>query len=64
MATEAKTPASARTENWREARAWYQRSLAIWLDMRSKNALSPADASKPEDLARRIAQCDEALRDY
>ena len=62
LASDEKTPASKRKELWREARNWYQKSLDIYQDMKSKGTLSGADANKPDELAKEIAKCDEALR--
>jgi non-specific serine/threonine protein kinase/serine/threonine-protein kinase len=47
--------------HWREARSWYQKSLDIWLEMRSRGALARVDADKPQDMAGEIAQCDAAI---
>ncbi len=50
-------------QRWLEARTWYQRSLGIWQDMKSKATLSAAYATKPDEIAREIAKCDAALSD-
>lgn len=47
--------------HWRESRSWYQKSLDIWQDMKSKATLNGADANKPDDVANEIAKCDAAL---
>jgi hypothetical protein len=49
-------------DNWRAAKDSYQKSLAIWQDMKSKGTLSGADANKPDEVAREIARCEQALR--
>ena len=49
-------------DRWRDARDWYQKSVGIYLDMKSKGTLSSADASKPEEISREIARCDDALK--
>jgi tetratricopeptide (TPR) repeat protein len=54
-------PLAKQMEHWREARGWYQKSLDIWLDMRSHNGLTPDDSEKPARIAREIAKCDAAL---
>ncbi len=62
VALRGRTSVSERQDNWREARDWNQKSLAIRQDMKSKGTLSGADASKPEEVAREVARCDLALR--
>ncbi len=59
------TPGTAidqQRQRWLEARTWYQKSLGIWQDMKSKATLSAANATKPDEIAREIAKCDAALR--
>jgi len=48
-------------EHWHEARSWYQKSLDIWLGMRSRGALARVDADKPQEMVGRIAECDIAI---
>jgi tetratricopeptide (TPR) repeat protein len=48
-------------QQWREARSWYQKSLDIWVEMRSRGALARVDADKPQEMAGGIAQCDAAI---
>jgi tetratricopeptide (TPR) repeat protein/tRNA A-37 threonylcarbamoyl transferase component Bud32 len=43
---------------WKVARDYLAQSLAIWEELRNKGALFPAYASKPDEVAREIAQCD------
>jgi non-specific serine/threonine protein kinase/serine/threonine-protein kinase len=62
IASKTGTPVKQQIEHWREARDWYQKSFDIYQDMKSKGTLSGADANKPEELAREIAKCDEALK--
>jgi serine/threonine protein kinase len=64
-AAQASTIASAGsqlTEEWRAAKEAYQKSLDIYQDMKSKGTLSASDATKPDEIARDIANCDQALR--
>ena len=49
-------------EHWHAARAMYVRSQQIWQDMQRRGILTGEDATKPEEVAREIAQCDAALR--
>jgi tetratricopeptide (TPR) repeat protein len=56
-------PAKSQSEDrWREARGWYQKSLDIYQDMKSKGTLNGTDAGKPDELAKEIAKCDAALK--
>jgi len=51
-----------RREHWRAARDMYVRSQAIWQDMQQRGILTGDNDEKPQEVARGIAQCDEALR--
>ena len=46
---------------WKVAREWFQKSLNVWREMKSKGTLNGADASKVDEVAREIARCDAAL---
>jgi eukaryotic-like serine/threonine-protein kinase len=48
-------------QQWSAAKDAYQKALEIYQDMKSKGTLSGADAGKPDELAKEIAKCDEAL---
>ncbi len=52
---------SNRTGAWREARAWFERSLDILSDLRNQNALSGTDALMIDSATAEIARCDAAL---
>ena len=45
-----------------EARSGLKKSFGIWQDMKNKGTLSGADAGKPDELAKEIAKCDDALK--
>jgi hypothetical protein len=62
LAANTLAPAVQQQQNWRTAKDWYEKSLEIFLDMKSKGTLSAADASKPDELANDIAKCDLALK--
>jgi serine/threonine protein kinase len=51
-----------RQQYWREARGAYVRSLEIWQASLSRGTLTGEDATKPQAVAQRIAECDAALR--
>jgi serine/threonine protein kinase/tetratricopeptide (TPR) repeat protein len=59
---EAAASSSSKKELWTEARASYQRSLALYEDMKTKGTLAPTDAKKPEELSVEIAKCDAAVK--
>jgi len=46
---------------WTEARNWYQRGLAVWLELRKRGTLIPAYASRPDEALKLIEKCDAAL---
>jgi len=52
-----------RRESWRNARAWYERSLDAWSRAKSKGPLDRSDKAEPDRVAREIANCDAQLRD-
>ncbi len=46
---------------WKEARAWYQQALDIWLDLQQKGTLIPAYGKRPDEARKFIAACDSEL---
>jgi serine/threonine protein kinase len=53
-----------RQEHWRTARGIYVQGLRIWQDMQERGILTGEDASKPQEVIREIARCDESLRRF
>jgi eukaryotic-like serine/threonine-protein kinase len=51
----------ARMENWRNARAWYARSLDAWSHAKNKGTLDRNDQAQSDRVAKEIAKCDAAL---
>jgi hypothetical protein len=49
-------------DNWRAAKDSSQKSLDLWQDMKSKERLNGADASKPDEASREIAKSDTGLK--
>lgn len=47
-------------EHWREARSWYQKSLAVWLDLKYQGKLGGEEVGEPERLPQEITKCDKA----
>jgi non-specific serine/threonine protein kinase/serine/threonine-protein kinase len=61
LAPKPTTAAAQRKERWREVRAWYQRSLDIWVTLRRRGLLKETDASELDRITKEIANCDAAL---
>lgn len=53
--------AADRAARWREARAWYERSLNEWRRLQQRGQLGGADAEALDGAARGLAHCDAAL---
>ena len=51
----------SRDTNLKTAIDFYRRSLEVWQDLRNKEMLSSFDVTKPEELAKEIANCEAAL---
>jgi tetratricopeptide (TPR) repeat protein len=50
-----------RTDDWREARRWYQLSLETFQELRQRNKLSADYVAEPSQLEKKIRACDAAL---
>jgi eukaryotic-like serine/threonine-protein kinase len=61
LAEKSVSSSAERNKNWRAARDAYQKSLRIWQDAKNKGTLSGADAAKPDELVREVANCDAVL---
>jgi tetratricopeptide (TPR) repeat protein len=62
LAAAASGPDPRANEEWRSAKAAYQKALALYLEMKTKGTLLASDAKKPDELAVEIARCDAALK--
>lgn len=51
----------AKLNRWQEARAAYQRSLDVYVELRGKGVLPATDAGKSDALARAIVKCEVKL---
>jgi tetratricopeptide (TPR) repeat protein len=49
-------------DQWLAAREDYQKSLALYIEMKSKGTLAVTDTNKPDELSADIARCDAALK--
>ncbi|MBA2731299.1 MAG: hypothetical protein H0U54_00240 [Acidobacteria bacterium] len=61
-ASDNRTPADERQDQWRAACDMYRRSLDILQDMLNRGILSSGDTGKLEMVAREIAKCDSLMR--
>jgi non-specific serine/threonine protein kinase/serine/threonine-protein kinase len=61
LASNTRTTLMKQRQNWRAAGSEYQKSLDIWQDIKNQGTLSVADAGKPDELAKEVANCDAAL---
>jgi serine/threonine protein kinase/tetratricopeptide (TPR) repeat protein len=64
LAANKEASAVQQQDNWRVAKDWYDKSLKIWQEMKSNRILGGADAAKPEELARKVANCDAVLDSF
>lgn len=48
--------------DWRQAKSWYGKSLAMWNELQQQKKLSADYASKPAEVSQQIGACDTALR--
>jgi hypothetical protein len=61
LAVKAKGSAVHKTESWKEARVWYQKSSDIWTEKRKRGSLDKSESDTAEKAAQGIARCDAAL---
>jgi serine/threonine protein kinase/tetratricopeptide (TPR) repeat protein len=61
LADKTKGSVAQKTKGWHEARAWYQKSLDIWTEKRSRGSLDRSESETAERAAQGIAKCDTAL---
>ncbi len=50
-----------RREHWAQARSWYGKSLAVWLELKRQGKLANDESAQPDRLPKEIAKCDRAL---
>jgi len=61
LATQTGVSTAVRRQRWEAARTWYQRAMTLTNEMRAQNLSTGSAVSTPEQLAKHIARCDEAL---
>jgi eukaryotic-like serine/threonine-protein kinase len=47
-----------RIKDWSEARSWLEKALRIFSELRDRGTLMPADSEKPQQLRKKIQECD------
>jgi non-specific serine/threonine protein kinase/serine/threonine-protein kinase len=50
-----------RLGHWREARAWYEKSLGVWLDLKRRGVLNGEETGEPDRIPKEILKCDAAI---
>jgi vacuolar-type H+-ATPase catalytic subunit A/Vma1 len=50
-------------QNWREARSWYEKSLALWIDKSRRGELESDEREDQQEVVDQIARCADALRE-
>jgi len=50
-------------ESWREARSWYEKSLALWADKSKRGELENEERAEQQRITFEIVQCDAALHE-
>jgi tetratricopeptide (TPR) repeat protein len=63
LASDTRRTPQQRLQDWKDAKAWYQRSLDAWRDIQSPVAMTPSGfaCGNPRAVAAMIATCDAAL---
>lgn len=61
LATSEFAPRAERIEHWKAARAWHQKSLAIYQRLQQNGLLPPKHTARLAEAMREMAKCDEAL---
>ena len=62
LAGDLRRTSRARRASWQDARAWYQKSLAIWLELERNGAVPLGNSMDPDKILRAIKRCDAALQ--
>jgi len=52
---------ATRKERWRDAKAWFVKSLPVFIDLRDRKIATGSDAAMPDEVAKEISTCDRAL---
>jgi eukaryotic-like serine/threonine-protein kinase len=63
LAASSPRSAGAAAQKWREARSWYEKSLALWIEKTKRGELESEEREEQQKVLDRIARCDAALHD-
>jgi serine/threonine protein kinase/tetratricopeptide (TPR) repeat protein len=61
LASDAKAAAGRKAAHWRDARAWYKRSMEAYTGLKNRGTLHAHGAEKMDEVARAMAKADAAL---
>jgi len=61
LASRSKAAVADRAARWLDARSYLEKSLKLWLGMRHNGTLPGSEASRPDEINRKIATCDAEL---
>jgi non-specific serine/threonine protein kinase/serine/threonine-protein kinase len=62
LATSRRTSRAQAAQHWREARSWYEKSLALWIDKSRRGELESDERDDQQNVVNQIARCAAALR--
>jgi serine/threonine protein kinase/tetratricopeptide (TPR) repeat protein len=54
-------PHAERIKDWTDARSWLEKALRLFSDLRNRGTLMPADSEKPQELKKKIQECDDSI---
>jgi non-specific serine/threonine protein kinase/serine/threonine-protein kinase len=63
LATSRHTSRAQAAQDWREARSWYEKSLALWIDKSKRGELESDERDDQQKVVDQIARCAAALRE-
>ncbi len=61
LAAQPRTSPDQARDHWREARAWYEKSIAVWTDKDKRGELESDERDESRLVVQSIAKCDSAL---
>jgi eukaryotic-like serine/threonine-protein kinase len=63
FASKSGAPLTARTDRWREARRWFEKSLNLWTTMKQNGTLPGNQAADLDQVTKQIVRCNAALHE-
>ncbi len=55
-------PLAEKTQNWREARSWYQKALDVWGEKAKLRAVDALGRNQAAAISQQLAKCDANLK--